>query len=422
MERVKTPLLMVLVAVSILLTTLLCSRLPGTFLPQPAAAAGAPAALPPGALAPDRIVLHAGGTSYLLYPGTPLYADVWRMAGPILAAATGSGMGNTPRVAGGTVATRERSGYGYSFEWLSPLPLGAWSADYRGGGKRVSDRIDLVFSPHATVYVLGSAESFRMRELPPGGRQKLLDLARGLPAVGLPSAHLLTRGYGLELASAGAFAPEHPVPLNPVSVRAGKQASLELLPRFFSDPATVREIQERQGGGVVYTDGFKALRVLPSGVVEYSAPDQGRPPGGVLAAAESFLSRHDLWPPAAALAGLNRSGPGGGEVTFRYRFNGLPVTGGEVTRRVQVRGGYAVRFTFFLGQPGGALGAPRPTLSAHRVLQLLAADNPGGVLEGLYQGYWAQGGELHPAWIAQMAGEQLVVDAFDGKLLGRGEG
>lgn len=114
-----------------------------------------------------------------------------------------------------------------------------------------------------------------------------------------------------------AFAPGVFLPREAPLVQTWRGQVARVPPReeaavFFSDMSLVREIQERDDA-FIYTDGQRALRVYPSGRLEYSFPElepspEAPEPGAAWERARGFLGQHGGWPSSLALGSLQVSG------------------------------------------------------------------------------------------------------------------
>ncbi|MGI6575018.1 MAG: two-component system activity regulator YycH [bacterium] len=101
---------------------------------------------------------------------------------------------------------------------------------------------------------------------------------------------------------------------------------------FFADMSLVRKIHERDGAEI-FTDGQRALRIYPSGAIEYNFPGAKAKESRLqLATAwdrgHLFVEQHGGWPDIVRVENIARKIDGGEEqyhFTFRQYYNGIPV-------------------------------------------------------------------------------------------------
>ncbi|MGI6128526.1 MAG: hypothetical protein ACOYEO_00350 [bacterium] len=339
LERVKTGLLIVLVAASAYLSLLIWQ-----VLPPPVTAGSSPPVggtfWGPGIdvvelMKPARIIVHLGPDSHtVLYPGTALFNRAWR---PVLDALQqlGGRWSNQPMLllsdAKNWQAAQQGPGLELVFEFPANLDLWGQVLGYEQvlTTNWPIKRIQLVDQPEPKlIFASPEGDSFASLELP-SGDVKLEPFFENALINELPSYEHIT---DVPTSPFGLFLPKQDLSL-PILEISGQRVDPQVVAgSFFADLSLTRRINERDAA-TIYSDGRRGVRVWPEGRVEYSAPEvlQGvrLPWSQALMRSVRFVTQHGGWFPTMRLAHLQETAVGQGHVFYRLAFRqyeqGLPI-------------------------------------------------------------------------------------------------
>ncbi len=245
------------------------------------------------------------------------------------------------------------------------------------------------------------------------------------------------------------WAPGVYLPTGEISLPTFK-AAVEKLPvdsvigTFFADLSLVRTIQERDGAAI-YTDGQRALRLYPSGVLEYGYPSL-RAKGALLALdaawerGRHFVEQHGGWPSEIRIGEIEREHRPEGEychLSYRQYEKGIPILLPDPALGLSVHSGGVTDYgrqiiTYFPLEGAQPLVDPRgflPDIFTSSPLQEGEGEGETFIsaLYPAYYGYSLGEGEyrLKPAWVVTVAGKNYYFEGYTGKPLkipGAGEG
>lgn len=233
------------------------------------------------------------------------------------------------------------------------------------------------------------------------------------------------------------------------------KATLEKLPAdsvvdtFFADRSLVRTIQERDGA-IIYTDGQRALRLYPTGILEYGYPSL-RAKGQHLSLeaawgrSRHFVEQHGGWPAGIRIAEIRAEQRPEGQynhLNYRQYEKGLPLLLPAPVLSLSVHSGGVTDYdrqtiTYFPLEGSQPLMDPQDLLP-----QILSSSNLSAGVKGEGEGEMEEGEEkgeeitisalypayyghpvgerdylLEPAWVVTVAGEEYYFEAYTGKPL-----
>lgn len=241
-----------------------------------------------------------------------------------------------------------------------------------------------------------------------------------------PTAFPLTMLEGTEVVSVApgvydlAATQQVPVPpCKPEDIRTD-----EIIRSFFISHSIIHEAD----GVKTYTDGFSALRVFASGMIEYSSGTQG---GGavfldqsqLMQASIDFLGAHGGWPVKMLPVYLRNQLGEAVRLEFACFAEGLPIAGENVGITLEFQQGQISSYQRHLlleAENGSqALAEARP-LAQHlasetQVGQFFAEGNK--KITDLSPVYYWQQNRLIPAWQVATEGEIIYVEAGEGRIL-----
>lgn len=198
----------------------------------------------------------------------------------------------------------------------------------------------------------------------------------------------------------------------------------EIIQSFFLHPSIIQEAD----GTETYTDGFGALRVFPSGVLEYTAGVQGQ--GAVfldqpqlMQSTVDFLHAHGGWPGNMLPVYLSNRPAESVRLEFCSFALGLPITGENVGIAVEFQQGQVSGYQRHLAVPA------EETLETYGDIQPLAwhlaSDSQAGqffaeenkIIADLALAYYWQQNRLIPIWRVGTGNQIVYVAASDGRIL-----
>lgn len=204
-----------------------------------------------------------------------------------------------------------------------------------------------------------------------------------------------------------------------------------LVRAFYLDPSITRLIQERDGTEL-FTDGFQALRIYPSGALEYSVARSR--PGTLIPeqvdmvdAALDFVTSHGGWPGDMLLNDTHVLPGGQVRLEFASLGRGLPLYGDNVGIIVDMEGlaisYYSRKLLFATDEDSGRHALARPlrellntpdTEASQAVLPLQ------GRISDVSLGYYWLEERVHVVWRVKVDEHVFLVCAEHGTILGRG--
>jgi len=449
-ERIKTAVLCVLVALSLALTGWLMLGLEGT--PQRPQQTfrlerfEKPEVDLRKVLMPVRVVIHFGGNSHtVLLPGSAGYAGLWD-EGLIVRGAFYEVSGRPKEVPLDLKQLRSEAG---SIEMLMParLMFSQWITVWTGyplaeGPDFEADRFLILTGRNPAVIAWAGAQ-------PSGGEGKgyrfdlkgsskdFADLIRETREIQKESPRFVeapAEVNGIPV-DRGVLLPAEPVSLPPLAAAREVLPEDQIIQRFFIDRFLVRRIEEKDGA-VIYSDGRRGLRLYPSGGIEYSCPSTtqsdsaGEDYLSLLERALSFVASH-----AGVPAEVFPMGPrAGASVSFGYRIRGIPVVGAEPAIAVCLDSQGVEMYQRCVRIPAVATGPARVLVSAGEALDIVARHwpsvFPGSTARGIkdvYIAYWSlplaeKQDAFKPVWVIESdGGGRAFVDCRSGAVWGEGK-
>ncbi|NLJ34341.1 MAG: hypothetical protein GX349_07105 [Firmicutes bacterium] len=206
---------------------------------------------------------------------------------------------------------------------------------------------------------------------------------------------------------------------------------------FFADMSLVRTIQERDGA-LIYTDGQRALRLYPSGVLEYGYPSlrakgPSLPPAAAFERGRHFVDQHGGWPAEVRLSTIrveNRPDGQHYQLTYRQYEGDIPLLLPAPALSLSVHSGGVTDYgrqvvTTYPLEAAQALVDPQellPELLASPALQENLEEGEEAVISALYPAYYGQAvGErdyiLKPVWVVKVAGQEYYFAGHGGEAL-----
>jgi len=424
-EKIKTIILVFLVGLSVVLTGILW------FGVRPLPAVNLSPAEDPiqlgltketiDLLIPVRaLVALEDGSLALLEPGSPLFQEGWaEVVGKMeqkelwLQPPSWEPAPGPPDLVPGT------------WQWDFPLALSldCWRDllhHEAGNGGTAPAMARLILTPGGEAYICDEEGAYYPWDL--DLRLPLPDAA-GLPLYRQPEVEGFTFAPGVYVPAEELFLPV-------------LGATVETLPAesvastFFVDMSLVRRIKERDEA-VIYTDGQRALRLYPSGVLEYNFPGLQEKTATLsfLTAWERsrlFVEQHGGWPPeirAGEITGEVHDGAQHFRLNYYQYQKGIPLRLPRPALSLSVNSGGVVTYERLVVTPY-QIDYPRSLVNP---LDLLAAAARGQEeketevhVTGISLAYFGRpaGGReylLEPVWIIEMDGEQFFYAAQSGK-------
>lgn len=453
-ERVKSVLLVVLVAASLVLSA-------GLWLDNPIrpvvrgasgylAEGSGPAPELAGLLAPRSLVVHQEGRHFLIDdPTSRAYRDLWSVMREVLSLEVTDVLQDAGADSQELAALRRE---GTGIEALLPVELSyqewlsVWGARVKGRSRAVSSPVQrFVLFPRAegqvTVFLGGSRG--RVRAVVVGGGDQLSRALEQADISRWPAREASDRFAILRFPSAF-YVPANPLDLRSYEVLGENLDRERLAATFFADLGVIPRTFTRQGS-VFYTDGQQGLLVTPSGEVDYRRPPVASPRQRVsilegIRHANDFVSLHGGWPPGTRLAAARKATPqaappeGRMEPGYRFQYTyplgPYPVAGGlEV---VISSDGTVSGYSRIVKDPGRQ-GSRQALMGAEEALAVLDA----AVLEifgperrelrvlDIYPGYvLTRSGRvtLRPVWFVEVEGSaRVAVDPLNGRVYADGD-
>ncbi|MDK2882229.1 MAG: hypothetical protein PWP58_565 [Bacillota bacterium] len=338
LERLKSGLLVLFVALSIYLSLLLWEGMPPVEAPAPDLPTGGTywgaGRDPISLLAPSRLVFYPGeGAPTLVYPGSSYFQKAWEAALDVL-----QQLGSLkPEELTGEKRSRrewETAFKGPAVELIFPVAITGdiWGPvlDYPPDFKLPWPVKRVVFLPSRQPALLlvggGNDEALGLRI--PRAPAALTSILEELEKMPRASYRELKPPLPVQ---AGVYVPAQPVSL-PVLRVSGEAVNPEVVAgSFFADLSLTRRIHERDGA-IIFSDGRRGVRVAPEGSVEYSAPEVALGgtflPAQALERAARFVTQHGGWPEEARAAALTPVSTAAGaywRLAFNQYLEGLPV-------------------------------------------------------------------------------------------------
>ena len=396
MSRVSTVVLAVLVGISVFLSARLWfgienrSALPTN---SPKVKVEPKDRLDPAQLlAPARIVAHLGKDAKsgkelhtVLYPDNVDYQRVWGVSRQLILALDGTSIARPGEDfrAGMADIRQARKEPGVELILTTPLRFDVWIWAWSGQEGRnawpITRRVILTAGKTPEAFIqIGGEESF-VRVRLPEKPEALAGLLKGLaPKEGgeFAAYEELPPEIGQVAVDPGIFVPAGPIPLAPFR-SVGEPLLPEMLSRtFFADISVVRRIEERDGA-IIYTDGYRGLRIYPNGSAEYRAPQAGESPGpmdvrAVIERGGEFIALHGGWPPDAYLSSLTVAGDKY-QLEYSYRALDLPVAGPPAPIELGLDERGVSIYLRSVRAVKERTDRPRPSITAARSVEALSA-------------------------------------------------
>lgn len=330
------------------------------------------------ALAP-RLILHKGGTHYLIDAGRRDELDQWvNLAAGTLASRSARLLQRPVPAGDGEILRLRRAGVGLELVMPVEIPLSRWlevwgyQADgqaVRAAGSVPVQRIvvfggsgggdgpgeahgDEAGDDRRLVVFLGGSQGRLRLAISEEGEGRTLAQALRQARPGGQRVRMITAAWQHVTVAPGVFVPENTNKVTPYRAVREPMDGRQLADAVFPDPGMVRRVDNRDGS-TLFTDGQGAIRISQDGFVEYSRPgsSEGMPRdiAEEIDSSVGFLDRGGGWPDGASLW---RAAPGA--IEFTYRVAGLPVFIGNQG----------------LGQNGSnATGTPAPPVPAGRAAE-----------------------------------------------------
>lgn len=424
MAKFKTGLLLVLVAISIYQAAVLMSRHPAPVSPDPGSNAWfGPAPDLFEASLPARIyVIDSDGEIRLVETFSSMYDDLTATLAQIHYE---PGAGGTEWALGDYIGEGFPPGILFRYDYLiSREMLASWlmmfyESDFPFAG------IDSIFVPleSGSIQFINSStqEAWHLPVLPP---QTVMELA-----VESPRNTIFDRWNALEegvnyTVGAGVYEIDEPK-LIAVPAWDREEVSIDaLVHSFYLTPSVIQE----SDGTNIFTDGLQALRIYPSGAIEYtytgtqrdiSMPIQKE----LVEASLRFISVHGGWPrnmlptelgvvPARNVrlefSSFGMGLPVIGEASLVIEMDGLAVSGYQ-RNLIRVRADEIVNFVEILPL-SRHLSNPSTQIAKFISETTLRVSDLALV-------YYMQGDQLFPAWRILAGRQEIYVGAEDGRIL-----
>lgn len=195
----------------------------------------------------------------------------------------------------------------------------------------------------------------------------------------------------------------------------------EIIQSFFLNPSIIRETD----GTVTYTDGFGALQVFPSGLLDYTASrlEQGEAmldQQKLVQLALDFLHTHGGWPGNMLPVFFTSTAAEPPRLEFATFARGLPITGEETGITVEMLNGRVSGYRRHLlrATPETAQAQVNPLsilLETDCQVSQLFAPGEKTIQDLALVLYWQQK-RLVPAWRIRVQGQIIFAAADDGRI------
>jgi regulatory protein YycH of two-component signal transduction system YycFG len=318
-----------------------------------------------------------------------------------------------------------------TWQWEFPL---AFSLDHwhdllrhEGGDSGTAPAMaKLVLTPGGEAYVCDEAGTYY-----PWG----LDLRLPLPGAADLPLYRRPEVEGCTIAP-GIYVPAEELQLPVMWATVENLPAESVASTFFVDMSLVRKIKERDEA-VIYTDGQRALRLYPSGALEYNFPSLQEKTATLSfptawERGRLFVEQHGGWPPeirAGEVAGEVHDGGQHIRINYYQYQKGIPLRLPEPALSLYVNSGGVVVYERLVVTPYLAL-PPHPLVDPQELLEdaVRGQDQEGEgnraevVVTDISLAYFGrpEGGKeyiLEPAWIIEIDGEQFFYAAQTGKPL-----
>lgn len=198
----------------------------------------------------------------------------------------------------------------------------------------------------------------------------------------------------------------------------------EIISSFFLNPSVIQETD----GTKTYTDGFAALRVFPSGALEYTCGGQSQGAAyysqtQLMQKALDFIGAHGGWPENMLPASLSNRPAQSISIEFRNFARGLPVTGENLYLCVEFLADTVSNYRRNLAvadEETVQIFIEIKPLATH-----LATESQAGLffaetkrlISDLTLAYYWQQDKLIPVWQVSAENKVVYVAASDGRIL-----
>lgn len=425
LERIKTALLVLLVAISVFLSLLIWQGLPPPAAPSSSSHLGGtfwgPGMDPLELMVPARIIVHLGeGKHSMLYPNSYLFDRTWQQVLDVLQQL---GWRQTAELELETAdlkewqEAQEDQGLELIFDFPSNGELWSHVLEYSHtlAFDRPIKRILLqIGSEPALLLASGPGDALSRLELYGDGESlsaALKELSSGEIPEYVRAADTPGAPFGIYLPAAD---PTYPV----LRVEGEEIEPKVAAGSFFADLSLTRCINERDGA-TIYSDGRRGVRVWPEGRVEYNAPEVLKgvrlPLAQALSRSVRFVTQHGGWFHNMRLAKLEEVSTAASGVYYRLAFRqyeyGLPVSGSQVELELSDRGVASYRRE--ISVPERRAGSNPLSLSELKdsLASLVSEGKP--VLD-VYPGYVLEQDRekvrlLRPVWLVEMQNGRVEV-------------
>lgn len=423
LERIKTILLIILVAVSIVLSLLIWEGLlpptTPTVSPPPGGTFWGPSADPLDLIMPVRIIVHRDQDQhFVLYPDGALFQRTWQPVLDVLqelGGRSGEFQLEPADLLKWQQAQAEPS-LELIFDWPADGELWSQLLGYSQAltFNRPIKRMLLQLQPEPALLLASATGDAVMRLALNSDSERWPALWERLAADDLPEYEQLT---GAE-APFGLYLPVQDLSYPVLRVEGERMEPSVVAGSFFADLSLTRCINERDGA-TIYTDGRRGLRVWPAGRVEYNAPELLPgvllPQDQTLSRAVRFVTQHGGWSDNMRLARLEEAALGSAGVFYRLAFRryeyGLPVSGFQVELDLSGRGVAAYRREIAVPVRHGSLIRLSAAELKGRLESLVAENQP---VTDVYPGYVLEqdrdvSRRLRPVWLLERPDEPVQV-------------
>lgn len=198
----------------------------------------------------------------------------------------------------------------------------------------------------------------------------------------------------------------------------------EIISSFFLNPSIIKETD----GAKTYTDGFAALRVFPSGALEYTFGGQSQGAAyysqtQLMQKALGFIGAHGGWPENMLPVSLSNRPAQSVGLEFRSFARGLPVTGENIDLSVEFLAdtvsGYR-RNLAVADEEAEPIFIEIKPLTTHLATEsqagLFFTENKKLISNSTLAYYWQQD-RLIPVWQVSSENKVVYVAASDGRIL-----
>lgn len=430
LERIKTVLLIVLVAISIWLSWLIWEGLPLPAAPSSSPPLGGtfwgPSIDPVELMIPARIIVHLGeGRHSILYPNDVAFDQTWHLVLDMLQQLGGRRSEDLKLKTAELhewQETQESPGLELVFDFPADGELWGYVLDYSEGldFNRGIKRILLQAQP-TPVLLLASEDGDTCARLKfAGHNENLQALLEQLSSSNLPDYIELE---DIPVTPFGIYIPKQDLSYPLLRTKVENIDPKVAAGSFFADLSLTRCINERDGA-TIYSDGRRGVRVWPEGRVEYNAPEVlygvHLPLTQALNRVVRFVTQHGGWFPNVRLAQAEEITAASGEfyrLAFRQYEFGLPVFSPQIELDLSDRGVASYRREILVSERQVGSDSLSVTELKNNLISLAAE---GKSVSDVYPGYLIEhkdvaGGLLYPVWMVEMKDGRLkVLDVVSG--------